>query len=124
LRITTRTLIDRVAVCVVLLMASCSSGDTGQNRVYAPCDGEPGSCPLATLMGGTGIEGCLCVLYCTSNASCPQPTTGTAVAQFQPLDYTVDGHSATCALPCDASTVCPDGMFCSGGGCWAAIREN
>jgi hypothetical protein len=109
--------------CFFLVLAACSSTDGGvSQRSYTPCNGEPTSCALASRTGGSGGDGCLCTYYCMSDRDCPAPESGTAVAICRPFgDYIVNGHTADCRLPCDSSTVCPDGMFCSGGDCWATI---
>lgn len=116
--------------CFLLVVGACSpdaeesSDDGGTSREYAPCDGEPGACALANRFGGASGDGCLCTHYCEVTEDCPVPSTGNSVPECVPFgDFTIDGHTAACTLPCDADTTCPTGMFCSGAGCIGFVSE-
>gem|GEM_PF-6536355 len=122
----------KLVVCLVLGLAGCSSAGTGgtpddggsRPPAYAPCDGEPTACRIAVRFGGVSGDGCLCTYYCEVDSDCPTPATGTARPICQPYgDYIVNGHTADCRLPCDANTVCPDGMTCSPSGCIGALKN-
>jgi hypothetical protein len=115
-------MLDARIVFCLFAIAGCSS--TGDRPAYAPCDGEPGSCRLATHFGGADGDGCLCTYYCQVDNDCPTPSTGTATPVCQPYgDFSINGHTADCRLPCDSTTVCPDGMFCAPSGCIGALRK-
>ncbi len=104
------------ALCVSVLWA-CAADQ------YAPCDGGSDSCSQATRMSGD-FEGCLCTYYCESDDDCPTPETGNAVPRCTPFgDVVENGESASCTLPCDEGTQCPDGMVCHTGQCWGTIRN-
>jgi len=131
-----RTLVEGLRLfCLwglLLVNWTCSSGsgtDTPDSAaagpsVYASCDGEPGGCSIATRFGGVSGDGCLCTIYCEADSDCPAPASGTASPTCQPYgDVIVNGHKADCRLPCDASTVCPDKMFCSPSGCIAVLGK-
>lgn len=114
----------------LLAVAGCSSKDDDDSsseqtsREYAPCDGQPGACPLANRFGGVSGDGCLCTHFCEVTENCPVPSTGNAIPECVPYgDFEIDGHTAECTLPCDADTTCPNGMFCSGAGCIGALSE-
>jgi hypothetical protein len=100
-------------VGAVVALSSCGTDQ------YAPCDGSSGSCNEARAVGGE-VNACVCTYYCEADSDCPQPETGNAPARCQPFgDVVVNGESASCILPCDASTTCPDEMFCHQGECMA-----
>lgn len=53
-----------------------------------------------------------------------EPATGSAVPFCKPFgDQVVNGHTASCSLPCDSNVTCPDGMECQGEECWAPIAN-
>jgi len=117
-----------VAIVVSFAIFGCSSDEPSSEdtqSVYAPCYGEPGACGLATVQGGSsGPEYCLCTHYCEVATDCPTPATGSAVPICKPYgDVVVNGHTAECSLPCDSNVICPDGMECNGGECWAPITN-
>lgn len=124
---------DLRTLCGFLLaLVACSttggSGTSDSGAVsqpaYIPCNGEPGACTMATRFGGVSGDGCLCTYYCQVDKDCPVPTTGTATPVCQPYgDFAANGHTADCRLPCDASTVCPNGMSCSPSGCIGPISK-
>lgn len=114
----------------LLAVAGCSSTDADDSSSepapleYAPCDGELSVCALTSQYGGESGDGCLCTHFCEVTEDCPVPSTGNAAPECVPYgDFEVDGHTAECTLPCDASTTCPDGMFCSGAGCIGVLSE-
>lgn len=108
----------------LVTIAACSSAGGGGTPAYAPCDGKAAACLMATRFGGASGEGCLCTYYCKVDSDCPTPATGTARPVCQPYgDLIVNGQTADCRLPCDASTVCPDGMSCSVSGCIGALGK-
>ena len=93
------------------------------SRIYLPCNGEDDACLESTRAGVDG-GACLCTLFCKTERDCPLPDSGTAVPVCRPFgDLILNGHTADCRLPCDSKTVCPDGMFCSGGECWARVNR-
>ena len=114
-----------VAIVASFALIACSSGDSGSPGIYAPCNGEPGACHLATVQGGaSGPESCLCTNYCEVDGDCPLPSTGSVVPTCKPFgDVVVNGHTAACSLPCDPSVTCPNGMECQNGECWARIGK-
>ena len=100
---------------------SDAPGSAGE---YAPCSGEPGACRLAIRTGGLGGDGCLCTHYCKADRDCPKPSTGTAQAYCKPFgDYVINGETGDCRLRCGDGVVCPDGMFCHMGECWAPLGK-
>jgi hypothetical protein len=122
----------RIVACVLVAFAACSSMEGGNTsdaeavtrQEYAPCNGEPAACPIASRFGGISGEGCLCTYYCKVDKDCPIPSTGTATPVCQPYgDFRINDHTADCRLPCDAGALCPDGMFCSVSGCIGALRK-
>jgi hypothetical protein len=115
----------RTFAYLLILVGACSSEPGGgETRLYSPCNGESGACGLATRMSGADGDGCLCTYYCKVDGDCPEPATGTAVAVCRSFgDYSINGQTGDCHLPCSAATKCPDGMFCSGGSCWAQIGK-
>jgi hypothetical protein len=56
----------------------------------------------------TDCNTCLCYVGCAEESPCPQPPSGTAVAQCLGPPNTMK----SCVLPCDAGEQCPDGMTC------------
>jgi hypothetical protein len=114
-----------VTILFAFVMLGCSSDDSPDedSGIYAPCDGEPGACALATSLGSSEGDFCLCTHYCDVDAECPMPATGSAVPTCTPFgDVIMDGHTASCTLPCDSKVTCPDGMECQDGECWAPIQ--
>lgn len=71
-------------------------------------NGEERACSVASTIekqddGSTWCDvAALCVYECTADADCPTPATGNVVPV---CNY-------VCSLPCDETSVCPDGMTC------------
>ena len=111
-----------VAILFAFVMLGCSSDDSPDedSGIYAPCNGEPGACALAKGVGTSEGEFCVCTYYCKVDADCPAPATGSAVPTCEPFgDQVINGHTASCTLPCDANVACPNGMECQFGECLA-----
>jgi hypothetical protein len=121
-----RQLVALVGVLIVACSAGEDDGSAGSaGNQYAPCNGEPNACPLATVRGdASGSTACLCRKYCQVDTDCPLPATGTATPICVPFgDVVENGHTAACSLPCDAFTTCPSGMECQSGECWAPAAD-
>lgn len=113
-----------VTILSAAMLLSCSSGEesSSDSGIYAPCNGEPGACALSLGVGAAEVEFCVCTHYCKVDADCPMPATGSAVPTCVPFgDVVVDGHTASCSLPCDKTVTCPDGMECQFDQCLARI---
>jgi hypothetical protein len=114
--------VPAAVLTMLLSLGACSSGgDPIEKRSYAPCAGEPGACGLA-LQSSNGT--CLCTYFCKTAADCPVPKTGTAMPLCKSFgDVVLNGHTADCRVPCDAETVCPDGMMCLEGECYGRVKR-
>lgn len=94
---------------------SCVLDDTQTEGLFpGTCSSTGGLCDGWSQIGCTdnnelcpyGNFWVRCVHTCEENSDCPVPQTGTAEPRCRGL----------CELPCDDSTVCPDGFFCADSG--------
>jgi hypothetical protein len=91
--------------------SSSSGGETGGVQGdYGPCEGDDDLCPTGTtcqLHGGPLSGSQWCAPECEVARTCAAAPSGTA----EPTCYTI-GNSSICALACDPTLTCPDGMDC------------
>ena len=91
--------------------SSSSGGETGDVQGdYGPCEGDDDLCPTGTtcqLHGGPLSGSQWCAPECEVAQMCAAAPSGTA----EPTCYTI-GNSSVCALACDPTLTCPDGMDC------------
>ncbi len=91
--------------------SSSSGGETGGVQGdYGPCEGDDELCPAGTtcqLHGGPLSGSQWCAPDCEVAQTCAAAPSGTAA----PTCYTI-GNASVCALGCDPTSTCPDGMDC------------